>query len=52
MKAVRAVAKYVTRAYSHAVDICPSCPTMLVIRKKSDDVRDWNTDEKVNFNLT
>lgn len=51
MRAVRAVAKYVTRAYPHAVDVCPSCPTMLVLRKKSEDPRDWNTDEGVNFNL-
>jgi len=52
MKAIKAVSKYVTRAYSHVVDICPSCSTMLVIRKKSDDKRDWNTDETVNFNLS
>lgn len=52
MKAIRAVGKYITRAYPHVVDICPSCPTMLVFRKKSDDKRDWNSDEKVNFNLT
>jgi predicted O-methyltransferase YrrM len=51
MKAINAVAKYVTRAYSHVVDICPSCKTMLVLRKKSEDKRDWNTDESVNFNL-
>jgi predicted O-methyltransferase YrrM len=51
MKAIHAVAKYVTRAYPHVVDICTSCKTMLVLRKKSEDTRDWNTDEKVNFNL-
>jgi predicted O-methyltransferase YrrM len=51
MKAIRAVGKYVSRAYSHVVDICP-CPTMLVFRKKSEDKRDWNTDERVDFNLT
>lgn len=52
MKAINAVAKYIHKAYSHVVDICPSCKTMLVIRKKSEDKRDWNTDEKVNFNLS
>lgn len=52
MKAINAVAKYVNRAYGHTVDICPSCKTMLIIKKKSNDLRDWNTDEKVNFNLT
>jgi hypothetical protein len=52
MKAIKAVSKYVTRAYSHVVDICPSCSTMLIIRKKSDDKRDWNTDEGVDFNLS
>jgi predicted O-methyltransferase YrrM len=51
MKAIRAVGKYVSRAYSHVVDVCPSCPTMLIFRKKSEDKRDWNTDERVNFNL-
>jgi len=51
MKAINAVAKYVTRAYSHVVDICPSCKTILVLRKKAEDTRDWNTDENVNFNL-
>jgi predicted O-methyltransferase YrrM len=52
MKAVKAVANYVKKAYGHVVDICPSCPTMLVIKKTSEDKRDWNTDEKVNFNLS
>jgi predicted O-methyltransferase YrrM len=52
MKAIKAVGKYVVRAYPHIVDICPSCPTMLILRKKSNDTRDWNTDENVNFNLT
>ena len=52
MKAISAVAKYVTRAYSHVVDICPSCRTMLILKKKSEDKRDWNTDETVNFNLS
>lgn len=52
MKAINAVAKYITRAYSHVADICPSCKSMLIIKKKSEDKRDWNTDEKVNFNLS
>jgi hypothetical protein len=52
MKAIRAVSKYIVRAYSHVADICESCQTMLVIRKKAEDTRDWNTDENVNFNLT
>ena len=52
MKAIHAVGKYVLRAYPHVVDICPSCSTMLIIRKKGEDTRDWNTDERVNFNLT
>jgi predicted O-methyltransferase YrrM len=51
MKAISAVAKYVLRAYKHVADICPSCRTMLVIRKVKEDERDWNTDETVNFNL-
>jgi predicted O-methyltransferase YrrM len=51
MKAINAVAKYVTRAYPNIVDICASCRTMLVLRKKAEDTRDWNSDEKVNFDL-
>lgn len=51
MKAIRAVGKYVSRAYYHVVDVCPSCPTMLIFRKKSEDKRDLNTDARVNFNL-
>ena len=51
MKAITAVGKYVTRAYGHVVDICPSCPSILVFKKKSNDKRDWNTDETVDFNL-
>lgn len=51
MRAVNAVAKYVTRAYPHVVDICPSCRTMLVIRKKAEDPRDWNSDEVVDYDL-
>jgi predicted O-methyltransferase YrrM len=51
MKAISAVSKYVLRAYKHVAEICPSCKTMLVIRKMAEDQRDWNTDETVNFNL-
>jgi hypothetical protein len=53
MRAIKAIHKYITRAYSQdVVDICESCPTMIVIRKKAEDTRDWNTDEGVNFNLS
>jgi len=52
MKAITAVGKYIVRAYPHIVDVCPSCKSILVLRKKSPDTRDWNHDEKVNFNLT
>lgn len=51
MKSITAVAKYVTRAYPHVVDICESCRTLLVLRKKAEDTRDWNSDEAVNYNL-
>lgn len=51
MKAISAVGKYVVRAYPHIVDVCPSCKSILILKKKSNDTRDWNTDEKVNFNL-
>lgn len=51
-KAITAVAKYVTRAYKNVVDICPKeCRTHLVLKKIAKDKRDWNSDEKVNFNL-
>ncbi len=52
MKAINAVSKYVNRAYPHVIDICPSCKSILVLKKKSKDLRDWDADEKVNFNLT
>lgn len=52
MKAINAVSKYVNRAYPHVIDICPSCKSILVLKKKSEDLRDWDVDEKVNFNLT
>jgi predicted O-methyltransferase YrrM len=51
MKAIRAVARYVLRAYKNVAEICPDCETLLVIRKVSDDDRDWKADETVNFNL-
>jgi predicted O-methyltransferase YrrM len=52
MKAIRAVAKYVLRAYKNVAEICPDCETLLVIRKISNDDRDWKADEMVNFNLS
>jgi len=53
MRAIKAIYKYITRAYSQdVIDICESCPTMIVIRKKAEDTRDWNADEVVNFNLS
>ncbi len=52
MKAIRAVSNYVKRAYPHIVNICESCPTILVLKKKAEDTRDWNADEKLNFNLS
>ena len=51
MKAINAVSKYVTRAYPHVVDVCRSCRSILVLKKKSKDMRDWDADEKVNFDL-
>ena len=52
MKAINAVSKYVIRAYPGVIDICESCKTILVLKKISKDTRDWNSDEKVNFNLS
>lgn len=52
MRAIRAVSNYVKRAYPHVVEICPSCPTMLVLRKVAEDTRNWDADEKINFNLS
>lgn len=52
MKAIKAVAKYVVRAYKNVAEICPDCETLLVIRKISNDDRDWKADETVNFNLS
>jgi predicted O-methyltransferase YrrM len=51
-KAIKAVAKYVLKAYKHVAEICADCETLLVIRKLNDDDRDWKADEQVNFNLT
>jgi predicted O-methyltransferase YrrM len=51
MRAIKAVAQYVMRAYKNVVEICPDCQTLLVIRKVRDDDRDWKADEMVNFNL-
>jgi predicted O-methyltransferase YrrM len=52
MKAISAVGKYVVRAYPHIVDVCQSCRSVLILKKKSSDTRDWNSDEKINFNLS
>jgi len=51
MRAINAISKYVVRAYPHVIDICPSCKSILVLKKISEDTRDWNADEKVNFDL-
>lgn len=52
-KAINAVANYVKRAYPHVVDICPKkCKSHIVLKKVAKDTRDWNSDEKVNFNLS
>jgi predicted O-methyltransferase YrrM len=50
MKAVRAVANYLNEAYTFVVDKCPKC-YVLVVKKIAEDTRDWNSDEKVNFDL-
>jgi predicted O-methyltransferase YrrM len=53
LKAITAVTNYVKRAYPHIVDICPKdCKSHLVLKKVSKDTRDWDSDEKVNFNLS
>lgn len=51
MNAVAAVGKYINRAYSHIVDMFPHKQTMILIRKKAEDTRNWDTDETVNFNF-
>jgi len=51
MRAINAISKYVLRAYPHVIDICPSCKSILVLKKKAEDTRDWNSDEKINFDL-
>jgi len=51
MRAIKAVAQYVMRAYKNVAEICPDCQTLLVIRKLREDDRDWKSDEMVNFNL-
>lgn len=51
MRAIKAVARYVMRAYKNVAEICPDCQTLLVIRKVREDDRDWKADEMVNFNL-
>jgi hypothetical protein len=52
MRAIKAVAKYIIRAYKNVAEVCPECETILVIRKLSNDDRDWKADETVNFNLS
>jgi predicted O-methyltransferase YrrM len=51
MRAIKAVAQYIMRAYKNIAEICPDCQTLLVIRKVREDDRDWKSDEMVNFNL-
>jgi predicted O-methyltransferase YrrM len=51
MRAIKAVAQYVMRAYKNVAEICPDCQSLLVIRKVREDDRDWKSDEMVNFNL-
>jgi len=51
MKAITAVAKYVTRAYKHVIDVCKTCRTMLVLKKIKEDTRDWNADETVYYDF-
>ena len=51
MKAISAVAKYVTRAYKHVIDVCKTCRTMLVLKKIKEDTRDWNADETVYYDF-
>lgn len=52
LKAITAVSKYVNRAYSNIVEVCKKCKSVLVIKKIREDTRDWDADEKVNFDLT
>jgi hypothetical protein len=51
MRAIKAVAQYIMRAYKNVAEICPDCQSLLVIRKVREDDRDWKSDEMVNFNL-
>jgi predicted O-methyltransferase YrrM len=51
LKAITAVSKYVNRAYPHITEVCKTCKSMLVIRKIKEDDREWDADEKVNFDL-
>jgi predicted O-methyltransferase YrrM len=50
-RSISSVAKYVTRAYKHIVDVCVTCKSILVIKKLKEDERNWDSDEKVNFDL-
>lgn len=47
MKAITAVQKYIEKSYKNITNICPSCPTMIVIKKTKEDDRDWNSDEYI-----
>jgi len=49
---VKAVAKYINESYSHVVDVCPSCISSLIIKKKSEDTRNWDADNFINYNLS
>jgi len=51
LKAITAVSNYVNRAYPHVVEVCKKCKSVLVIKKVREDTRDWDADEKVNFDL-
>jgi predicted O-methyltransferase YrrM len=51
LHAVKSVSEYVNRAYKHIVEVCKKCKSVLVIKKVREDTRDWDADEKVNFDL-
>ena len=50
-RAIKAVAKYINESYSHVLDVCPSCISSLIIKKKSEDMRNWDADNNLNYNL-
>lgn len=51
LKAITAVSRYVNRAYKNVIDVCKKCKTMLILKKIREDTREWDADEKVNFDL-